>query len=74
MPAKRSSRKSRPDRQSAELAAVTPANLDDVAITPVPTLPTGRPAAPKAGATGHRYLRCRTRPADRPGPSLRLPS
>ncbi|NGM15571.1 hypothetical protein O3597_03625 [Verrucosispora sp. WMMA2044] len=54
MPAKRSSRKSRPDRQSAELAAVTPANLDDVAITPVPTLPTGRPAAPKAGppATG----------------------
>ncbi|GIJ09103.1 hypothetical protein ACFFMR_11910 [Micromonospora andamanensis] len=54
MPAKRSSRKSRPDRHSAELAAVTPANLDDVAIAPVPTLPTVRPTAPKAGppATG----------------------
>ncbi|MBQ1048702.1 hypothetical protein KBX50_09555 [Micromonospora sp. C51] len=53
MPTKRSSRKSRPDRHSAELAAVTPANLD-VAIAPVPTLPAGRPAAPKAGprATG----------------------
>ncbi|MBQ1028154.1 hypothetical protein [Micromonospora sp. C95] len=48
MPAKRSSRKSRPDRHSAELAALTPANLDDVAIAPVPTLPAVRPA-PKAG-------------------------
>ncbi|NLU78956.1 hypothetical protein HCA58_11330 [Micromonospora sp. HNM0581] len=54
MPAKRSSRKPRPDRHSAEIAAVTPANLDDVAVAPSPTLPTARPAAPKAGppATG----------------------
>lgn len=49
MPAKRSLRKSRPDRHSAELAAVTPANLDDVAITPKPTLPVVRPNRPKAG-------------------------
>ncbi|GIJ21021.1 hypothetical protein [Micromonospora lutea] len=54
MPAKRSSRKSRPDRHSAELAAVTPANLDEVAIAPMSVLPAVPPTAPKAGppATG----------------------
>ncbi|MDG4796161.1 hypothetical protein [Micromonospora sp. WMMD1082] len=49
MPAKRSSRKSRPARPTPEAADLTPANLDQVVVAPAPDLPPVRPVAPKAG-------------------------
>ncbi|NJP34784.1 hypothetical protein [Micromonospora thermarum] len=49
MPTKRSARKSRTTRPTPEVADLTPANLDQVAVAPVPALPAARPAAPKAG-------------------------
>ncbi|GIJ78462.1 hypothetical protein SAMN05443287_109190 [Micromonospora phaseoli] len=49
MPAKRSSRKSRPARPAPQVADLTPANLDQVVVAPAVALPAVRPAAPKAG-------------------------
>ncbi|MGN9775305.1 hypothetical protein ACTMS0_05945 [Micromonospora sp. H33] len=49
MPSKRSARKSRTTRPAPEVTDLTPVNLDQVAVAPVPALPATRPVPPKAG-------------------------
>ncbi|MFV2115454.1 hypothetical protein ACFHW0_24370 [Micromonospora sp. LOL_025] len=53
MPARRNPKKSRTTVPTPSVADLTPVNLDEVAVAPVPpvvpALPVDRPAAPKAG-------------------------